>query len=263
MVEQLVALIDLGWTYSPVVNKTVDGMSEVYGVVVHIMDGTFDGSKSWFNNPTAQASAHFGTRKDGYAEQWVDTKDKAWAEMAGNGNYISVENEAVSGESLTDGQISRVAEVLSWAHRAYGVPLQLANAPGDRGLGWHGMGGAAWGGHFDCPGDAVKAQFNEIIRRAGGGTVTPAPAPSPVPVPKAPDFPGEYLKLQSPMLHDGNVSVWQRKMAERMWSITIDGWYGPHSRDICEQFQAEKGLTVDGIVGPITWNATWSAPVTS
>jgi hypothetical protein len=123
------------------------------------------------------------------------------------------------------------------------------------------MGGAAWGGHFDCPGDAVKAQFNEIIRRAGGGVVTPTP--SPVPVPKAPDFPGEYLKLQSPMLHDGNVSVWQRKMAERMWSITIDGWYGPHSRDICEQFQAEKGLTVDGIVGPITWNATWSAPVTS
>lgn len=250
------ALIDLGWTYSPVVNKTVDGMGEIYGVVVHIMDGTFDGSKSWFNNPTAQASAHFGTRKDGYAEQWVDTKDKAWAEMAGNGNYISVENEAVSGESLTDGQLTRVAEILSWAHRVYGVPLALANQPGERGLGWHGMGGSAWGGHYDCPGDAVRAQFNEIIRRASGGVVaTPAPVPSPVQVP------AYITELKNETLGAAS-RTWQQKMKDRGWSITVDGDYGPKSEATCKRFQADKGLTVDGIVGPITWNATWTSPVT-
>jgi peptidoglycan hydrolase-like protein with peptidoglycan-binding domain len=27
-------------------------------------------------------------------------------------------------------------------------------------------------------------------------------------------------------------------------------------------FQAEKGLTVDGLVGLGTWNAAWTAPVT-
>lgn len=171
-----------GWTFDPVKNFTANGQDEVLGVVVHIMDGTFDGTKSWFNNPQSQASSHFGTRRDGYAEQWVDTKDRAWAQAAGNHQYLSVENEGNGGDSLADGQISRVAEILAFAHKAYGVPIQLANQPGEKGLGWHGMGGAAWGGHYDCPGDHVRAQFGEIIHRAqaivdaGSGTPTPSVA---------------------------------------------------------------------------------------
>jgi peptidoglycan hydrolase-like protein with peptidoglycan-binding domain len=51
-------------------------------------------------------------------------------------------------------------------------------------------------------------------------------------------------------------------MAARGWSIVADGQYGPASADTCSQFQAEKGLGVDGIVGPETWAATWTAPVT-
>ncbi|MBB5493270.1 peptidoglycan hydrolase-like protein with peptidoglycan-binding domain [Nocardiopsis metallicus] len=39
-------------------------------------------------------------------------------------------------------------------------------------------------------------------------------------------------------------------MLERGWNITVDGIYGDHSQQVCEQFQAEKGLAVDGIVGP-------------
>jgi peptidoglycan hydrolase-like protein with peptidoglycan-binding domain len=255
------ALIDLNWTFSPVVNKTPDAMGEVYGVVVHIMDGSFDGTKSWFNNPQAQASSHFGTRKDGYAEQWVDTKDKAWAEMAGNANYISVENEGSPPDALTDGQVERVAEILQWAHRHYGVPLQLANAPGERGLGWHGMGGNAWGGHFDCPGDPIRAQFNRIIQIATGNAPAPVPAPPvnpPIGIPAFPPF-SVYLKN---FTQDSAVSVWQQKMHDRGWSITVDGKYGPLSAGICKQFQQEKNLTVDGIVGPITWEATWASPVT-
>lgn len=247
------ALIDNGWTYSPVANYTPNAMGEVYGVAVHIMQGSFDGTKSWFNNPEAQASSHFGTRKDGYAEQWVDTANKAWAQMAGNENYISVENEGMPGDSLTDGQISRVAEILNWAHRHYGVPLQLANAPGDRGLGWHGMGGNAWGGHFDCPGDPIRAQFNEIIRRASGGTA-PTPPPAPAPAIK---WPGEYLKLQSPMMHDDNVKAWQQRMTDRGWSITVDGWFGSQSDGVCRKFQGGKGLQVDGVVGPDTWDCAF------
>ena len=244
-----------GWTFSPVTNMTPGAMGEVYGVVVHIMDGNFDGTKSWFNNPQAQASSHFGTRRDGYAEQWVDTANKAWAQMAGNENYISVENEGVPPDALTDGQISRVADILAWAHRTYGVPLQLANAPGDRGLGWHGMGGNAWGGHFDCPGDPIRAQFNEILRRAAGNSPAPSPAPSPVPQPGS--WPGEYLKLQSPMMHDDNVKSFQSRMATRGWSIAVDGWFGQHDDAVARQFQQEKGLQVDGVVGPDTWNCAF------
>jgi len=60
----------------------------------------------------------------------------------------------------------------------------------------------------------------------------------------------------------GHVQTWQQRMRDRGWSIGVDGCFGPESESVCRSFQAEKGLTVDGDVGPITWDASWSAPVT-
>src|SRR5690348_17143717 len=113
-------------------------MAEVLGVVLHIMEGTLDGTDGWFHNPHAQASAHFGVGKDGRMFQWVDTADKAWAQVAGNPNYISIENEGNHGDSLTDVQLSGVAEIVAWAHDTHNVPLQSTDTPGLAGLGWHG-----------------------------------------------------------------------------------------------------------------------------
>ncbi|QKW40723.1 peptidoglycan-binding protein [Actinomadura sp. NAK00032] len=48
----------------------------------------------------------------------------------------------------------------------------------------------------------------------------------------------------------------------RGWRIAADGAYGPRSESVCRSFQAEKGLAVDGIVGPATWRAAWEAPIT-
>ncbi|MDH6117542.1 hypothetical protein ABH930_003097 [Kitasatospora sp. GAS204A] len=79
--------------------------------------------------------------------------------------------------------------------------------------------------------------------------------------PAGPPWPGEYLKLQTPMLHDGNVRTWQQRMHDRGWPLTVDGWYGQQSDHVCRQFQQEKGLTVDGIVGPASWAAAWADPV--
>src|SRR4051794_30278635 len=59
-----------------------------------------------------------------------------------------------------------------------------------------------------------------------------------------------------------NVKTWQDKMRDRGWSLSVDGCFGPESETVCRQFQDEKGLTVDGDVGPKTWDATWTAPVT-
>ena len=51
----------------------------------------------------------------------------------------------------------------------------------------------------------------------------------------------------------------------RGWSKigTPDGLWGPDTEFVVRQFQAQKGLTVDGAVGPATWAKAWSEPVTN
>ncbi|WP_282204556.1 N-acetylmuramoyl-L-alanine amidase [Kitasatospora fiedleri] len=149
----------------PTPNQRAGGMSEFRGLVLHIQDGTEAGSEAWFKNPDSQASAHFLNPKSGGLRQLVDTADRAWTQGAGNAYWISVENEGRGGDALTSSQVENCAQLLAWLHRTYGVPLQLADDPNGRGLGWHGMGGAAWGGHYDCPGKAVLAQRGQILAR--------------------------------------------------------------------------------------------------
>ncbi|WP_329564654.1 peptidoglycan recognition protein family protein [Kitasatospora sp. NBC_01266] len=251
----------------PTPNQYTGGQQEVRGLVLHIQQGTEAGSEAWFKTAAAQASAHFLNPKAGGLRQLVDTADAAWAEMAGNRQWISVENEGVSGDSLTASQLENAAQLYAWLHGEYGVPLQATDDPNGQGLGWHGMGGDAWGGHPDCPGDPIKAQRAAILARAQQiltptAVPAPQPAPAPAPAPAGPPWPGEYLRLQPTMLHDANVRTWQQRMSDRGWALTVDGWYGQQSQTVCRQFQQEKGLTVDGIVGPQTWTAAWADPIT-
>jgi hypothetical protein len=180
-------MTDATWRPIPV-NFTANGQSSVRGVVIHIMAGTLAGTDSWFRNPKAQASSHFGTGKAGALYQWVDTKDRAWAQANGNRDWISVENEGQGGDTLTSAQLDKCAAVLAWAHKAHGVPLQVASGVSGKGLGWHGMGGSDWGGHTSCPGPKIVAQLPEIVARAKklAGVVAPKPPAKP----KYEPFPG-------------------------------------------------------------------------
>jgi peptidoglycan hydrolase-like protein with peptidoglycan-binding domain len=42
----------------------------------------------------------------------------------------------------------------------------------------------------------------------------------------------------------------------------VDDQFGPESARVCRSFQQEKGLGVDGVVGPETWAAAWTTPIT-
>jgi peptidoglycan hydrolase-like protein with peptidoglycan-binding domain len=85
------------------------------------------------------------------------------------------------------------------------------------------------------------------------------PAPAVPPAPAAPPWPGRYLMVQKPLMKGNDVRVWQAQMAKRGWKIDVDGIFGEGSRKVCTQFQQEKNLAVDGVVGPTTWTKAWTA----
>lgn len=108
-----------------------------------------------------------------------------------------------------------------------------------------------------CPGDHTMARWNDVVNQFH---LTPGPTPpSPTPSPTVPPWPGTYLRDYT---NNHGTLQWQQQMAHRGWTITCDDKYGPQSAQVCLAFQREKGLQVDGIVGPQTWNATWTAPIT-
>jgi hypothetical protein len=134
--------------------------------ITHIMQGTLAGSDSWFRNPAAQVSAHFGIGRSGEVIQWVDTSDTAWHAMAANDRSIGVEHEGDSGETLTAAQMEADAKLFAWATEHHDIPLSLAHAPSGSGLAYHALGAASWGGHLQCPGRPIIAQLPAILKLA-------------------------------------------------------------------------------------------------
>lgn len=149
-------------------NQTERGMLEYRGVVVHIAQGTYEGTIAWQKNTSADVSSHFIVSKTGAICQMVDTADAAWTQVNGNGHWISVENEGYSGTPLTDAQVKANAEIFARVCSTYGVPLQVTSSTSGRGLGHHAMGGAAWGNHPDCPGSPIINQKQLIVDLAKG-----------------------------------------------------------------------------------------------
>lgn len=87
----------------------------------------------------------------------------------------------------------------------------------------------------------------------GTGPKVDIPQPGPVP-----PYPGLVRKGSRGAV----VRAYQQRLRDRGWAIEVDGVFGPKTESIIKQFQAEKQLVVDGVAGPQTWHALWTAPVT-
>lgn len=115
-----------------------------------------------------------------------------------------------------------------------------------------------------CPGNPIQRQVT-AYRRRHGHLVAPAgveldggrqegEAPA-----AGPRYPGRLVKRGS---RGGAVTRVTERLAERGWSIAPGGRFTAAVEATVRAFQAEKGLDVDGVVGPDTWRALWNAPIT-
>ncbi|HUX68886.1 MAG TPA: N-acetylmuramoyl-L-alanine amidase [Cellulomonadaceae bacterium] len=152
------------------------------GLVEHITTNDFS-PYNFFADPNDQASSDYWIAADGLVEQYVDARMRAWAEAAGNGRWNSAEVSGKPGTLKTPAQCEALADLLAWGHLHPDLkwPLVPSDSPDTPGVGWHGMGGQAWGGHLYCPGDQRVEQTRRIVipRALQLAGVTPPPAPTP------------------------------------------------------------------------------------
>jgi len=110
-------------------------------------------------------------------------------------------------------------------------------------------------GGVDCDFDqATVADYGQW--QPGKIPTTKPTEPEPIKVPPWP----ERLITQPPVMKGTDVRTWQTQMKARGWNIAVDGVYGPDSERVLRAFQAEKGMVVDGVLGPVSWRAAWTAP---
>jgi hypothetical protein len=229
----------------PIPNKSPGKMVKpILGLILHVEQGSEKGTDSWFHNPGAQASAHFGNPLSGPLDQWVDTADKAWAEVAGNSRWISVEHEGYADKAPapTASQIENDAQLLAWLHTTEGVPLQVTNSVNRPGLGWHGMGGSAWGGHYACPGDRIKNARKQIIARAQQIV--------------APPVPWWWHRPLSAGMSGADVFAAKRRLTRLGYKgMSLSTNYGPAVVGAVKDFQGRHGLPKTGVIDRATAHA--------
>jgi hypothetical protein len=261
------------WIPSP--NYSTRGGSSVRLIVLHTAEGstTYESLGNFFASSSSGVSSHTGIDdKRGKIGEYVSRGNKAWTQ--GNANPVCVAAELCGFASWSDStwrnshgnMLLNAADWVAEEASKFGIPitkLTASQAQGSgRGVCQHRDLGTWGGNHSDC-GNGFPMDY--VLDLARGGT--PAPPSGGTPPPSgggaAPAMSVDYFGPQyghNYMCPD--VGTWQSKMSSRGWSLGVDGIYGGESEGQCRQFQSEKGLSVDGMVGPETWNATWNAPVT-
>jgi hypothetical protein len=98
---------------------------EIKYVVMHTVEGSYQGCISWFKNPKAKVSAHYVVAYDGRVTQFVREEDIAW--HAGDKEYnrtsIGIEHEGYADkDGWTLAQYRASAAITAYYCRKYKIP---------------------------------------------------------------------------------------------------------------------------------------------
>jgi hypothetical protein len=256
---KFVSRSDLGWIPSPAADwPHADGVKVHYeGTAVNISD--HDGCIQEWRDIRA---SHLANTKEGY----VDIAYNLGACKHGyvlEGRGAGKKTGANGNQTLNGAHYSIVALLGDSGDTEPNDDMLHALRDGIEYLQGHGAGGEIRG-HRDgyatsCPGDPLYRWVQAGAPRPGSPAPGPTPpAPSPAPTPNHP-FPGVFVARGA---KGDIVKTIQARLLARGWSIKVDSDFGPATDRVIRQFQSEKGLVSDGIVGPKTWAALWNAPIT-
>ncbi len=245
-------------------------LSPIRLIVIHDMEWmerptTAEDCAQMFKTQGTQASAHVCVDNNTVV-RCVDDADTAWAAPGANADGLQMELAGYGHQTraqwldpYSKAMLELAAQVCADWCTKYKIPVRkLSQAElkaGRRGFTCHADVSAVYkrSDHGD-PGKNFPWEYLlQRVKEIQGGD-PPVKGDAPV----APEWPGRYLKTG---VVGDDVKAWQRQMRARGVQIPVDGVYGDASRDACLAFQRAQGLDADGVVGPLTWSASWEAAI--
>jgi len=113
------------WNPASDANYASGRSQDIRAVVIHVTQGSYAGTISWFQNPDAQVSAHYVVRsEDGEITHMVNDADTAWHARDGNAYSIGIEHEGFVDDPswFTDAMYRSSAALTKWLCDTYGIP---------------------------------------------------------------------------------------------------------------------------------------------
>jgi N-acetylmuramoyl-L-alanine amidase CwlA len=111
----------------------------IRAIVIHVMEGSMAGTRSWFGNPQSKVSAHYGVSRKGQVVQYVDDGDtaqhaglkvrptaeivKEMGTVNPNLYTIGIEFEGKAHQEPTEAQLDAGAELIAQLSQKHGIPL--------------------------------------------------------------------------------------------------------------------------------------------
>ncbi len=117
---------DATWTPADPANYRAGRAEKLDKIVIHVTQGSYAGSISWFQNPEAKVSAHYVVRSsDGDVTQMVRDADTAYHAKSANASSLGIEHEGYVDDPswFTDAMYRSSAKLTRHLADKHGIPL--------------------------------------------------------------------------------------------------------------------------------------------
>lgn len=214
-------------------------------VIIHVTQGSYAGSISWFQNPASEVSSHYVVRSsDGEITQMVRDSDTAYHARSANASALGIEHEGFIDDPswFTDSMYRSSAALTRYLCDRYGIPKDRTHIIG----------------HSEAPGNdhtdpGPYWDWTRYMQLVTGGTGSTGDKLS---------F-GTYATQRSGSA-GAQVEAVQQLLNEQGFDAgAVDGAFGAGTASAVTAFQKARGLDADGVVGARTWTALLAAGPTA
>lgn len=227
------------WVPADPNNYTTGRTAKIDKVIIHVTQGSYAGSISWFQDPVSEVSAHYVVRSsDGQITQMVRDADTAYHARSANASALGIEHEGFIDDPtwFTDAMYRSSAALTASLCDKYGIPKDRTHIIG----------------HSEAPGNDHTDpgpywdwnRYMELVKGTGTGGGSRDGLSFDTYTTQRDGSVGPQVKALQLLLNEQGHPVGE-----------ADGSFGPATAGAVTSFQAAHGLDAGGIVGPATWAA--------